>query len=101
MKDETLNGLEVVVTDTNCHIKNSYKVNNEMIMLGTIDLLLYHHTQFNVRTRKSYLAEWKAHNIMYKFGFQRERTKDVDLNINEEKWKRFLYHIISWFFISK
>lgn len=34
---------------------------------------------FGERKDRSLIREWKAHNILYKIGYERARTKDVDL----------------------
>ena len=47
------------------------------------------------RTNKSWVREWKAHNILFKWGIAPSKTKDVDLNENESLFKRFCYFILS------
>ena len=37
------------------------------------------------RSLDSMRIEWSVHNILYELGFERERTKDVDLNNDDEK----------------
>ena len=43
---------------------------------------------------KSLCNEWRAHNLMYQLGIQRERTKDVDFD-NEPMWRRIVYTLMS------
>ena len=50
------------------------------------------------RSYESLMREWKAHNILYKFGLFKERTRDTDLNENESWFRRFGYFIITLLF---
>lgn len=47
------------------------------------------------RTHKSQLEEWRAHNIMWSWGYKRSRTGSVDLDQNESALRKFLYKIIA------
>ena len=49
------------------------------------------------RTDKSWINEWKAHNLLFKLGIQPNRTSNVDLNENESLLRRFGYFILSIF----
>lgn len=46
------------------------------------------------RTRRSYIAETKAHNRMYKLHMFRKHTQDTDLEENIKLWKEVVYFII-------
>ena len=48
------------------------------------------------RSAKSYISEWKSHNRLYKIGYQRNRTKDVDLEEEIEPTRNFLYSIFGF-----
>ena len=45
------------------------------------------------RSESSYISEWKSHNRLYKIGYQRSRTKDVDLEEEIDSTHDFLYSI--------
>ena len=45
------------------------------------------------RSESSYISEWKSHNRLYKIGYQRSRTKDVDLEEEIDSTRNFLYSI--------
>ena len=45
------------------------------------------------RSESSYVSEWKSHNRLYKIGYQRSRTKDVDLEEEIDSTRNFLYSI--------
>lgn len=49
------------------------------------------------RTPNSEFNEWKGHNVLYKLGYQRNRTGSVDIDQNEPMWHRFVYAILSIF----
>jgi hypothetical protein len=40
------------------------------------------------------VCEWVVHNKLYKFGIKKDKTKDVDLEFEENKWKIFIYRIL-------
>ena len=46
-----------------------------------------------LRSESSYISEWKSHNRLYKIGYQRSRTKDVDLEEEIDKTRDFLYSL--------
>ena len=46
------------------------------------------------RTRRSYIAETKAHNRLYKLGLFKKHTKNCDLEEDIKLWKEIVYRII-------
>ena len=46
------------------------------------------------RSLKSYIAETKAHNRLYKLGLWKKHTKNTDLEENIKLWKEIVYRII-------
>lgn len=46
------------------------------------------------RSRRSYIAETKAHNRMYKLGLFKKHTKNTDLEEDIKLWKEIVYRII-------
>ena len=46
------------------------------------------------RTKASYIAEWKAHNRLYRLGIKRSHTKDVDLNEYQKKGEDLIWRIL-------
>ena len=46
------------------------------------------------RTKASYIAEWKAHNRLYRLGIKRSHTADVDLEERIDKCKDVIYRVI-------
>lgn len=49
------------------------------------------------RTFQSEYQEWKAHNFLYRIGYQKDRTGSVDIDQNESKLRKFIYAILSIF----
>lgn len=104
---------ETFITSTNTEIKyqvfsdnvkviDSYKYKDDKIKKEFIDYLFkipqVEKMFVNKRTKKSLIAEWKAHNTLYKFNIYRSRTKDVDLDIKESFFRKLLYNIIAFIF---
>lgn len=48
------------------------------------------------RSMKSYIAETKAHNRLYKLGLWKKHTKNCDLEENIKLWKEIVYRIIGF-----
>ena len=72
----------------NITIYDSYLVKNDnekiRILREIMSDPLYHKVKRN-RTLNSYLKEWKAHNVLYRWGLFRNRTKDVDFENDYKK----------------
>lgn len=47
------------------------------------------------RTFESQYREWKAHNLLYKLKIFSTRTRSVDIDQKESKFRRFCYAILS------
>lgn len=110
-RESTLNmkicGLEVTMTTSNIHIKDSYKVVcpwdmrtvldniREYVQMSGIkmDCPLYHRSNWSMK------REWITHNNLYDLGYKRERTGSVDLNYPQKWWVKVLYFLGSIFII--
>lgn len=44
--------------------------------------------------------EWRVHNLLYSFGIERNRTKDVDLDYPQKWYHKLLYTILSPFYLN-
>lgn len=89
------------VEGQNIHIHNSYQVTKTEDMKMILDTIMgksfyvkMTDAGFN-RSKGSMLREWKAHNVLYKWNYQPNRTKSVDLDENESSWRRFCYFFLS------
>lgn len=47
------------------------------------------------RSLSSMIKEWRVHNLLYSLGIKRDRTKSVDLNINQPWYVKAAYAILS------
>ena len=95
------NKLSITFDKNNIHIHDSYKVKTTESMRFVLQLVKYAAANRNIvykRTMKSWLREWKAHNILYKLNIQRPRSQHTDLNENESVKRRFAYFILSLFY---
>ena len=94
------NLIQAEYNSSNIHIFNSYKIKRKRDMkriLMLIKCASFNRGIFYSRKEKSWIREWKAHNILYKLGIKKERTSSVDLNENESILRRFGYFILSLF----
>lgn len=85
------------VSKYNINIKDSYTVNDKKEMAEILYVINHRHPEcevFQVRKWDNLLSEWKAHNRLYKWGYKREQTGSVDLDVYEPWWRRFLYTIL-------
>ena len=92
--------IQILFNEKNIHIEDSYRIKDERDM-KTI-LWIVQNASFNrgisyLRKRASWIREWKAHNLLYKLGIQKERTRSVDLNENESIYRRIGYFFLSLF----
>ena len=87
--------MNVVYRETYTKVYDSYKYTDKEIREAVREIIA---TRKELglpvtRTEESYVKEWKTHNRLYKIGYQRSRTKDVDLEENIESTRNFLYSI--------
>ena len=55
------------------------------------------------RSTGSLINEWRSHNLAYKLGIKRDKTKDCDLNYELKWYQNLCYWIvgnIAWLFIK-
>ena len=93
--------MEYSYNKNNIHIKNSYIMRNKENMYEYLEAIrrkafLIDGIEYK-RSNKSWIREWCAHNWLYDHKIEIERTKDVDLNENENIFRRFGYWFISKF----
>ena len=83
------------------HIEGSHELYTRQ---EVVDALTYIHSTEEykelvaagfTRTLKSQIDEWRAHNVMWSWGYKRNRTGSVDLDQGESGLRKFLYAIIA------
>lgn len=92
--------IEFTLTITNCHIVDSYLITSRKDMKKFCKEILPDRF-LRYRSVGSYVREWCAHNLLYNLHIGRDRTKDCDLNLDENIFKRFCYFILSLFYLNK
>ena len=86
--------LKYTCTVTNCRIEDSCRIPKEQFAEA---LWMLRHREvwcqaLWLRSLKDLEAEWGVHNVLYRLGLSRSRTKDVDLNYPQQ-WT-WLYRIV-------
>ena len=71
------------------HLMKNVKKQVEDIINERIDI-----NYPTTRSLKSYIAETKAHNRLYKLGLWKKHTKNCDLEEDIKLWKEIVYRII-------
>ena len=84
------------VYDSNIHIRDSYKIKNKSKMLDILYAIKHRYPECKtfLRTDKSLLREWRAHNRLYCIGYKRNHTADVDLNYPLKWYMELAYRIL-------
>lgn len=80
-----LENISYKVESFNTRIYNSYQISKISDMKK---ILLYIREKYSIpslshnqRSLFGMICEWRAHNLLYKLGIAKERTKHVDLNL--------------------
>ncbi len=88
-------------TPTNTHIRDSYIVRSKAAMreyLTSLRKLVPPDMAVCQRDLESQLREWRSHNFFYRIHVFRNRTKDVDLEL-EQTWYRELFcRVVDFFY---
>lgn len=92
-----------VVDTTSVKIYDSYKVRkwNMRPVLKRIKTENKTETTVFQRSLFSLKMEWICHNFLYNVGYERKRTKDVDLDnpADHPEWLYILCGILVWIFV--
>ena len=96
-----------VVYDTeglNIQVKDSYHVTAKADIKEVLKLIM-DQPEFSVmtsngftRTPQSMYTEWCAHNLLYKWGYAMDRTRDVDIDQKETAGRKFVYGLLAAFY---
>lgn len=105
MKARLTNGrdefLDITYSHANVHINDSYAVASKDIPDWVSRIMTYgaENGYVYARPEQSWIDEWRAHNLLFKWGVLPSRTKDVDLNESESMLRRFGYFLLSKLYI--
>lgn len=94
------NYLKIIITPTNVHIVDSFKITDRETKEKVLDYVLKITKEYGFeykRSKKSWIREWSAHNTLYQWNYQKGRTGSVDLNEDESLFRRFCYFFLSLF----
>lgn len=94
---------KVIISKENTKIADSFRIENTSDMkefIGLIQEKAFKNAAINTRDNKGMLREWRAHNILYSLGICTDRTKDVDLNINQKWYIKLAYYLLSIIYIK-
>ena len=89
------------VSGNNCCIMNSWRYAGDDSLKRRFVLHLrdrYPDFAHGMRSVDSYVREWKAHNVLYRWGIFPDSTGDTDLSIRESALRRLGYLVISTLF---
>lgn len=96
------NILKVIVSETNTHIDNSFRIIYKEDMEDLLNEYRHKYNSsifsnfiINRRSIKSMVYEWAAHNLLYQLGLFKSHTKDVDLD-DEPLYRRICYYVLGW-----
>ena len=93
--------LKVHASENNTTIFDSYLVKSPWDMESIIYYIKDETSDeyaINKRNIPGMIYEWRVHNLLYSLGIKRDRTKDVDLNINQPWYIKAAYTILSPFY---
>lgn len=91
--------LTIIIDEYNTCIEDSYTITKKDEMKEILEFLREqtpNNYAVHIRSIKSQIREWRAHNLLYKLGLYKSRTKDVDLDMDAEK----LFYKIGYFVLS-
>lgn len=95
--------LKVNLDHDNTCILDSYKVKDMPDMENILWMIQSESEDSEMAVNKrgvwGMVNEWRVHNLLYSLGIQRDRTRSVDLNINQPWYMRLIYTIISPFYL--
>lgn len=93
---EVINGLVCKITENNIHIEDSYQIKSKPKMREVLYAIQHNHPECSSfkRSYKSLIAEWRAHNRLYRWGIKRDHTADVDLNYLLKWYMELIYRIL-------
>ena len=96
--------IDYTITDDNLHIPDSHKV-SKFKMMGILKQIKKDHPESHVfdRCLSSLYLEWICHNFLYEIGYERERTKDTDLDnpCDQPEWEYIVGGMLVWPFTFK
>lgn len=93
---EVIGNYVCTITENNVHIENSAIVTSKSEMKELLYAIQHKHSECNTfkRSYNSLIAEWRAHNRLYRLGIEKNRTRSVDLNYPLKWYVELIYRIL-------
>ena len=89
------------VNEYNVHIENSFCVTKRKDMKNILTQIRKDAEMIGItykRSNREWIAEWRAHNLLYELDIEKVRTGSVDLNESETPFRKIIYGILSFFY---
>ena len=97
MINKNILGVNIEITKDYVRIKDSSKIRDTKNMLIILNIVRNVAAKNGIkfqRNNKSWIQEWKTHNLLYKLHLFVDHTRDTDLEENESKFRLFCYKIL-------
>lgn len=93
---EILSDIVYKILPNRIKIIDSYQITDRSRMREIIYAIQHNHPECNTfkRSYNSLIAEWRAHNRLYRWGYKQERTGSVDLNYPLKWYVEIAYRIL-------
>ena len=93
--------LTCAVNEDNIHIENSFCVPKRKDMISILNQIRKDAEIIGItykRSNREWVAEWRAHNLLYELDIEKDRTGSVDLDESETPFRKIIYGILSFFY---
>lgn len=90
--------VNINLAENNTTIINSYKIKKIKDMKAILNKARALCGDFYAIKKRSIfgmITEWRAHNLLFALKIQRDRTRSVDLELNQSWWKKVGYFVLS------
>ena len=92
---------KAIISPTNTHILDSYLIRSKAAIRAYLQALREQSAPemaVNCRDLESQVREWRSHNLFYILHIFRNRTKDVDLELQQTWYRELFCRVVSFFY---
>ena len=93
--------LTCAVNEGNIHIENSFYVTKRKDMKSILNQIRKDAEIVGItykRSNREWIAEWRAHDLLYELDIEKDRTGSVDLDEGETPFRKTLYGVLSFLY---